>query len=144
MKLTSTKSLGILISGMVLAGLLAGCGNQSSNASASPSNTASSSSTSNQNSSSQHHAGQGLVKMLENAGASEVDAQNLAKLIQQSHTDPKWVVDQLKNKVSVSNIMSEINSGKATKMQWNGKGNHKQNPDTQSNSSNPSDSSSNQ
>ncbi|MDI3257120.1 MAG: hypothetical protein QJR01_05275 [Kyrpidia sp.] len=103
--------------GLALVSLLAGCGNQSAS-------NAQTSTPGSNSQSGQHRNEQGFVQMLVNAGASQSDAQNLENLIRQTNTDPKWVLDQLKNKVSVSDITNEINSGKAPKRQWNG--NHQQ------------------
>ncbi|GIM45986.1 hypothetical protein DNHGIG_15350 [Collibacillus ludicampi] len=140
MKFTK-KSLSVVIAGFVLTGLLSGCGSQSTSngqSSTSASNTATTSNGSDNNPSGQqhagqHHNGQGFVQALVNAGVSQSDAQSLAKLIQQTNTDPKWVMEQLKNKVSVSDITSEINNGKAPKRQWNG--NHQPHSDAQHNQS---------
>lgn len=123
MKIHSKKLLSVIISGVVLSGLLVGCGSQDSKQD------------------SNGPGGQRDVQALENAGVSESDTQTLAKLIQQTHTDPGWVMDQLRNKKSVSSITSDINNGKATKMQLNG--NQKPNPDDQNNQSGNSNQNSN-
>jgi hypothetical protein len=133
MNITSKKSLRVVMTGIVLSGLLAGCGSQSTSSGQTSTNGQDNNQSSQQHSG-QHHNGEGFVQALVKAGASQSDAQNLAKLIQQTNTDPKWVMEQLKNKVSVSDITNEINNGKAPKRQGNG--NHKQHSDGQNNQSN--------
>jgi hypothetical protein len=145
-EITGKRAWTTVVAGLALTGLLAGCGSQSTASGQSASASASSNATDQNQSgdkSNQHHNGQGMVQMLEKAGVSQSDAQNLAKLIQQTSTDPKWVMDQLKNKVSVSEITTEINDGKAPKRQWNGNHPHANDQNQAGNSNAQSSSASN-
>lgn len=99
--------------GLMITGLLTGCGSQST--STNQNSAANSSATSSQ--SDQNHKGQGLLQALENAGASETEAKDLEKLIRENHIQMKWVMEQLKNKVPVSTITNDIKNGTAPKME---------------------------
>jgi hypothetical protein len=97
--------------GGIVAGVLAGC---SSNASTAADTTASAAAGTAGSASKGHSAHKNAaLQKIEDAGASQADAKVLITLIREKHVQTKWVIDQLKNKQSVSSIETAINAGKA-------------------------------
>jgi ABC-type glycerol-3-phosphate transport system substrate-binding protein len=116
MNRTFTKPVRILLAGFIAAAVLTGCSSNSSSSStaASDANTG------------QTHRGQGsqrFLQALKDAGVSDAEAKQLAQSIRETHTDFKWVLEQLKNKKSIQTIEQEMQNGTAPKMQWQGKPN---------------------
>lgn len=145
MRNKTKKQMLLLVVGSALVGsLLTGCGSAAASTSGSGQNQQSGQSQNGQGHNGQHRGNFHFADQLTKAGLSQTDAQNLANLIRTKHVQPKWVLDQVNNKVPVSQITADINNGKAPTMQrggngkgnWSGKGGNGSNGSSNSGSSN--------
>lgn len=145
--------LPLAVVGMMLAGVLTGCGSNNAAQSATNGQANNSSGGQQQNKGNgQHNGGNGQrmnpTQQFQDAGASEEDAQKLASLLREDHVQPKWIVDQLQSGRKASDIEQDIQDGKAPKMQprsngqngknWSGQGGSGSNSGQASNSDKPS------
>ncbi|MGZ4134750.1 MAG: hypothetical protein ACXVC1_05605 [Tumebacillaceae bacterium] len=114
------QKLAVLLAGVALIGVLSGCGNSSTAAATSGSGNNGAHKRQGQG---QGNGGMNFQKTLQDAGISADDAKSLMQLARDNHVQMKWLMDQIKNKVSVATITDEIKNGKAPKATQNGNGN---------------------
>ncbi|UOF88879.1 hypothetical protein LSG31_13110 [Fodinisporobacter ferrooxydans] len=120
MKQTIKKTLTVCIAGIAVTGILAGCGTQSASSTTQASTAASQSKPAQ----AQTHQRQNLVQRFQDAGLTQTDAKDLAKLVRENHIQIKWVMEQLKNKQSASTIEDAIKNGTAPKIKPKQQGNN--------------------
>jgi hypothetical protein len=117
-----TRKLVVVLAGISLIGVLSGCGS-SSTAASSDNNAGNANNNAGQHRQGQGKGGMNFQKTLQDAGISADDAKTLMQLARDNHVQMKWLMDQIKNKVSVATITDEIKNGKAPKATQNGNGN---------------------